>query len=274
LVVFPSASGDAGNLGVRHHFVEAAVFENGCNPVEAECVAKAIIDHAERNPAETLGVGTFNLKQSVLIRDILDQLCAHDPHAREAVERLEQHPTEPLFINNLETLQGHERDVVLISYTYGPDPVSGRVMNRFGPVSGPAGGRRINVLVTRARRRVQVYASMHPSDILGGPDKSVGVNAFRDYLEYSATGVVPQRGSPSDRGPESPFEESLARVIRSMGLVAEPQLGVAGYFKGSNRSCCSQGLSPLCGESLNNSRSHSLVMVVDVFLKVYQCPFY
>lgn len=230
LVVFPSATGDANNLGVRRHYVEGGKFEGGCNLPEAERVAQAIIDHAIQNPHETLGVGTFNLRQSVVIQDMLDRLCANNAQAREAVEQLEQHLTEPLFINNLETLQGHERDVILISYTYGPDPVSGRVMNRFGPVTGPAGWRRINVLVTRARRRVEVFASMNPTDILGGPAKSVGVNAFKDYLEYSENGAVPDRGLTSKRGPESPFEESLARVIRRMGLDAVPQVGVAGYF--------------------------------------------
>lgn len=71
---------------------------------------------------------------------------------------------------------------------------------------------------------------MRPGDIVGGPGKSAGVNAFKDYLEYADTGLISQRGSLSGGVPESPFEESLARVIRGMGLEAVPQVGVAGFF--------------------------------------------
>jgi superfamily I DNA and/or RNA helicase/very-short-patch-repair endonuclease len=230
LIVFPSPAGAAQNLGLRFHPVDGGKFEGGCNPREAECVARAIVQHALTFPNETLGVGTFNLKQSILIQDWLQKLCESDASARAAVEELETHETEGLFVNNLETLQGHERDVIFISYTYGPDPASGRVMNRFGPITWETGWRRMNVLITRARRRVEVFSSMRPSDIQGGPDKGRGVNAFKDYLEFCSSGVMPDRGRFSNRDMESPFEEAVARVIARMGLEVVPQVGVAGYF--------------------------------------------
>lgn len=229
LVVFPSPTADAGRLGIRYHEITGATFQSGENLVEAEAVADAICRHVLERPGETLGVGAFNIRQSRLIEDLVDKRCDQDSRVQVAVEAFRQQH-EDLFIKNLENLQGDERDVIFISYTYGPDPASGRVMNRFGPMTGSAGWRRLNVLITRARQRVEVFSSMRPSQIVGGPDKSLGVNAMRDYLEFAGTGVMPERGVLTGREPDSPFEMAVARVVESLGLRAVPQVGVAGYF--------------------------------------------
>jgi very-short-patch-repair endonuclease len=228
LVVFPSPSTDEGALGLRFHYVEGASFDKGANRVEAERVAQAIVNHAKVNPQESLAVASFNAKQSGLIQDLLESLCVKDEEARFAVELL--NGNERLLIKNLENLQGDERDVVFISYTYGPDPASGRVMNRFGPIAGEAGWRRLNVMVSRARRRVEVFSSIRHSDIQSGLSKSRGVTAFRDYLEYVQTGFLPDRAVITDRPMDSPLEEAVARAITSLGYEVVPQVGVAGYF--------------------------------------------
>jgi len=229
LVVFPSASTDSASLGFRYHFIENATFVGGCNIEEAKAVAAAIVEHAKKTHHETLGVGTFNMKQRDVIRDCLDKLCEQDATARDAIDRLNEN-YDKLFIKNLENLQGDERDVIFISYTYGPDRDAGKVMNRFGPITGVYGWRRLNVLITRARRRVEVFTSMKSSDILGGPDRSLGVNAMKDYLEFARTGTLPDRGLYTGKAPDSPFEISVASVITRMGLKVVPQVGVAGYF--------------------------------------------
>jgi very-short-patch-repair endonuclease len=229
LVAFPSPVHDTGRLGIRYHQVEDAYYKNGKNPVEAQTIAQAIVDHATRNPDESLGVGTFNREHQSMIEDELDRICTSDPEARHAVARLSE-GTDGLFVKNLENLQGDERDVIFIAYTYGPDPASGRVFNRFGPITASNGWRRLNVLVTRARRRVEVFSSMKPSDIHGGPEKSRGINAMKDYLEYAKTGDLKGHVHWSNRSPESPFEIAVARAVRNMGLEVVPQVGVAGYF--------------------------------------------
>jgi len=229
LVVFPSPTTAAGRLGLRWHHVEDAFFTGGCNPIEANVVAEAIAHHAIEHPDETLGIATFNVKQAQAIRDRLDELASNDSHVRLALERFQDH-TDRLFVKNLENVQGDERDVIFISYTYGPDPATKVVMNRFGPMTGQHGWRRLNVLITRAKRRVEVFSSMKPSDIKGGPERSRGVNSMKDYLQYAMTGQLVDRGSFSDREPDSPFEIAVARVIEGLGLKVVPQVGVAGYF--------------------------------------------
>ena len=229
LVVFPSPTRGAGQLGLHFHFVEGGTFVGGCNPIEADQVARAIVEHAKRSPDQTLGVGAFNLLQREAIQDRLDSICGEDSAGREAVGKLLE-AADPLFIKNLENLQGDERDVIFISYTYGLDPASGKVMNRFGPMNSQHGWRRLNVLVTRARRRVEVYSSMQPEQILGGPERGRGPNSMRDYLEFAKTGLLADHGARSGREPDSPFEVAVASVVRRLGFAAVPQVGVAGYF--------------------------------------------
>ncbi len=229
LVVFPSATTDSSRLGIRHHYVEGASFVGSCNVKEAQAVVAAIVEHARTSPDESLGVGTFNLKQRDCISELLYKMCEQDSSAREAIDRLNENH-DRLFVKNLESLQGDERDVIFISYTYGPDPDNGKVMNRFGPITGNYGWRRLNVLITRARLRVEIFSSMKSSEINGGPDKSFGVNAMKDYLEFAKIGRLPDRGLTSGREPDSPFEVAVSRVVRRMGLQVVPQVGVAGYF--------------------------------------------
>jgi hypothetical protein len=63
---------------------------------------------------------------------LLDKRCESDPLARAALEQFDlQREHEPLFIKNLENLQGDERDVIFISFTYGKDPASGKVFKTF-----------------------------------------------------------------------------------------------------------------------------------------------
>jgi len=229
LIVFPSPTNRSGLLGVSLEFVEGGVFKDRRNLPEAVAVADAVIRHAIEFPGESLGIGTFNISQAELIADLIDKRCGSDPQAREAIDAISgEH--EPLFIKNLENLQGDERDVIFISYTYGPDAASGRVFNRFGPINSDGGWRRLNVMVTRARSRVRVFASFRPEDINVGPQSSRGVVAFRDYLRFAQTGRLPEQAIMTGKAPDSPFEVAVARVVESMGLQAVPQVGVAGYF--------------------------------------------
>jgi very-short-patch-repair endonuclease len=231
LIVFPSPGTDRGRLGLFLHKIENGFFRNRQNQEEAERIVEAIIEHVTNRPQESLGIGTLNQNQARLISDLLDARCEKDPLSRAAMEQFElQREHEPLFIKNLENLQGDERDVIFISFTYGKDPASGKVAKRFGPMNQEVGWRRFNVLITRARRRLEVFSSMTPLDVGGGPSMSRGVNAMRDFLEFCQTRQVPDRQIDTGRPPGSEFEEAVGKVISEFGLRYVPQVGVAGFF--------------------------------------------
>jgi superfamily I DNA and/or RNA helicase len=49
---------------------------------------------------------------------------------------------EPLFVKNLENVQGDERDFIFISMTYGRETGATALKQRFGPIAGKQGHRR------------------------------------------------------------------------------------------------------------------------------------
>lgn len=228
LVIFPSTGTDGKKLGISFNYIEEATFQGRQNIKEAEAVAKAAINHCINNPSESLMIVTMNIPQQDLIESILDRLTENDPVARKAVEEASM-KNEEFTVKNLENIQGHQRDVVFISMTYGKDPDSKKVMQRFGPINGKSGRRRLNVLFTRAKNRNEIFSSMKYSDILGSIGQESGVNDLRNYLNFAETGILADEGKITGIGPDSEFEESVIRVIRSTGLIATPQIGVGGF---------------------------------------------
>jgi hypothetical protein len=139
------------------------VYDKRMNPAEADQVVKIIADLLRRAEPPSIGVACFNLSQRDLIVERLEERAAGDEEfARrlaEARSRRGSGSFEGLFVKNLENVQGDERDHIIISTTYGPDP-KGRFYRRFGPLGSSGGGRRLNVLVTRAREAVHLVTSI------------------------------------------------------------------------------------------------------------------
>ena len=169
LIIFPSAGRSKAKLGVFFHYMEDATLVKRKNDKEAQMVANAAIQHLIHNPGESLLVATMNLPQQELIESWIDRLTEKDAVARQAVEEARTRESEEFSVKNLENIQGHQRDVVFISMTYAKDPQSGRVLQRFGPLNGKDGRRRLNVLFTRAKLRTEVFSSMTFQDITSSP---------------------------------------------------------------------------------------------------------
>jgi len=139
------------------------VYDKRCNPAEADQVCRIVQDLLRRAKPPAIGIACFNLQQRDLILDKLDELASADSdfghRLAEARNRRGQGSFDGLFVKNLESVQGDERDHIIISTTYGPD-VKGKFYRRFGPLGRAGGGRRLNVLVTRAREEVHLITSI------------------------------------------------------------------------------------------------------------------
>lgn len=230
LIIFPAPFGTKEDYGVKYHFVENALYQKGKNRSEAEIVAISIMDHFKRCPKLSLGVATFNIEQRDLIQDELERLQKRNPWLEERIKKSDL-SEEPFFIKNLENVQGDERDVIFISTTYGPDIETRQVYQRFGPINLPMGWRRLNVIVTRAKKRVDLFTSMRSSDIHITPGASLGVRALRKYLEYAEKGTIPDFGDSKGRGEaDSDFEIAVSKVLNQNGFKTCFQVGVAGFF--------------------------------------------
>ncbi len=228
LIVFPSPQKESREFGVHSTFISTSSYKSGRNRNEARVVVENIIRHYQSRKRESLGVIAINKRQAEEIQLLFDNVRRDDPVIDSLIT--EHEAGQPLFIKNLENVQGDERDVIFISTTYGPEKPGGRVFQRFGPLNSDVGWRRLNVMVTRARQRVEVFTSLRPTDILIDTNSSRGVKAFRDYLEYAATGNITEHGRVSGRAFDSEFEEAVAKILGDLGYECDPQVGVAGFF--------------------------------------------
>ena len=206
----------------------AGKYKGRINIEEAQKVAEAAIAFMAAEPDKSLGIVTLNQAQRDVLLEEMERLVPREASAEQFVERWEN-TLEPFFVKNLENVQGDERDVIFISTVYGPDATTGVVMNRFGPINSKQGHRRLNVLFTRAKHRVEIFTSMRPSDIRTDEKSQRGVHILKAYLEYAETGRL-DAGSVSGREPDSDFEELVRDRLKEKGFEVVSQVGVAGYF--------------------------------------------
>jgi very-short-patch-repair endonuclease len=230
LVTFPSPAETADNLGVEEIRVDG-VYRRGTtrdNPVEAQAVADRIFWHAERGQ-RSIGIVAFNEAQASLI----DEVLRRDPRRQDPrfAALFEGGRLDGLFVKNLENVQGDERDIIIFSVGYGPDE-HGKLTMNFGPVIYEGGWRRLNVAITRARRRVEVVCSFGAERLADGGRRNRGVDELRRYLEFAQRGpasLVIDDGLDTGGEPESLFEEAVVRTVRSWGYDVVSQVGTAGY---------------------------------------------
>ena len=237
LRIFRSPRGQSEEFGVTNKYIENGTYSSRINEREAEAIVEEVSEHMRHHRGETLMVVTMNVDQKEEI-DRQFQIAREQPengHIKMYIDDRKQEPSQEIFdVKNLESVQGDERDVVFISYTYGPDPDSTtrKVKQSFRNISKENGWRRLNVLFTRARKRVRVFHSIMTSDIV--PENSQGVRsrgkvAFRDYLEFAETGNI--QGIMNVRGePDNEFEESIGSALIQLGYKIDYQVGFSGFW--------------------------------------------
>jgi very-short-patch-repair endonuclease len=228
LCVVPSPTTITAMHGLHFRLVKDGVFDRGntaTNRVEARAIADAVIEHARRYPKKSLGVGAFSVAQRDAIRDELElKQRAHVELARYFAPG----GPEPFFVKNLENIQGDERDVIFISVGYARD-ASGYMAMNFGPLSSQGGERRLNVLISRARERCEVFSSITADDIDLQRAKSRGAAAFKTFLRYAATGVLDTQEA-TGRDYDSDFERQVADALTAHGHEVHRQVGTAGFI--------------------------------------------
>ncbi|WP_420225572.1 DUF3320 domain-containing protein [Pigmentiphaga litoralis] len=228
LYIVPSPYTQEAGMGLRFHHVPDGVFDSGgsgANVIEARVVAAAILAHAQQTPELSLGVATFSVSQRKAITDELEALRRAQP-ATEGF--FSAHPSEPFFVKNLENVQGDERDVIMISVGYARN-AQGSLTMRFGPLGAEGGERRLNVLISRAKRRCEVFASITDEDIDLERAKGKGVLAFKLFLHYARTGRL-EVGHHTVRDAQHVFETQVATALQAKGYQVHPRVGIAGIF--------------------------------------------
>jgi hypothetical protein len=234
LVTFPAPYERTKELGVQFVHVPNGVFDRGRtarNQIEARKVVEVVAEQVRANPDHTIGVVAFSVAQQEAIQDELARMLRIDP----GLERfLGAGRLNGFFVKNLETVQGDERDVIIFSIGYGRDE-SGKLYNNFGPINRKGGARRLNVAVTRARRKVIVVSSITAKDIrladvaASQGELPDGARLLRAYLEYAETGVLQGDGAHVDRDVLGTLERDVASVVRGLGYEIVERVGTSEY---------------------------------------------
>ncbi len=230
LLTFPAPAPAAAGLGVRLVHVDG-VYDRAAsqqNRREADALVADVVARL-RDPSRarhSVGIVTFSQAQQVLIEDLLDRARVEHPEIEPAFVSA----AEPVFVKNLENVQGDERDVILFSICYGPDP-AGKIHENYGPLNQQGGERRLNVAVTRARRELVVFSSVR-ADQVATRSQALGARHLRAFLDYAQRGqealVAATTADPS-RGVESPFEANVCTALRARGHEVHTQVGCSGY---------------------------------------------
>jgi superfamily I DNA and/or RNA helicase/very-short-patch-repair endonuclease len=226
LVIFPNP-GSKSRMGLAFHHLPEAIYDRGktrTNPREAEAVADAVIDHALKNPKQTLGVVAFSTAQMQAIQFAIENRRRKSP---EVEGFFRAHPHEPFFVKNLENVQGDERDVIFISIGYGRIE-DGKVPMSFGPLNNE-GGERLNVLITRAKLRCEVFTNIISEDIKTSDTTKFGIRALKSFLYFAQHGkfnIDKDIPLPVKR----PFEDIVSDELTRSGYIIRKQVGSEGFY--------------------------------------------
>ncbi len=227
LFTFPAAS-SSDRLGVRFEFVPDGMYDRKStrtNRKEAEAVVKYIFDRLEHSRKKrSIGVVTFSQAQKDLIEDLLEEERAKHP---DLEPYFSDKTPEPLFVKNLENVQGDERDVILFSIGYAPD-VTGKFAMNFGPLNRQGGERRLNVAITRAKEQVVVFSSIHANQIDLTRTGAVGAAHLKFFLDYAEKGIRIQHKNDTESA-RNGLAVQIAGFLAENGYESEHDFGSSEY---------------------------------------------
>jgi very-short-patch-repair endonuclease len=193
-----------------------------------ECLRR-LLDPAFRASGHSIGIITLNSEQQKLVSDLLDVARVKHP---EIEPYFQEESLEPVIVKNLETVQGDERDVIILGIGFGPTEPGAQVMSmNFGPLNKEGGWRRLNVAVTRARREMLLFTSFDPSMIDMNRTSARAVHDLRHFIEFAQRGprALAEAVAGSVGPYESPFEQYVAEGLRTKGWKVVPQIGVSKF---------------------------------------------
>lgn len=228
--------------------VENGIWIDKKNEQEAKEVVrlvKEILNTRKNN--ETLGVITFNSSQMNLIEDLIEKekMMDSDFAAKMLTEekRFSNGENISFFVKNIETVQGDERDIIIFCIGYAKNE-KGKVAINFGWLNQDGGENRLNVAISRAKKKIYVITSIEPEELVVDYTKNDGPKLFKQYLEYVRslsngendlvkTQLLSLLGGNEIVSQElaynSTFENELCEKLIEKGYNIEKQYGVGGY---------------------------------------------
>jgi superfamily I DNA and/or RNA helicase/very-short-patch-repair endonuclease len=234
LVTFPSAV--TKNSAVVFHKVDG-LYSKGKgrnNIIEANRVTDFIVERLKNKSLNklTMGVVTLNTEQQRCIEDSLDDKRRQYPEIETFFNSTDTY--DGIFVKNLESVQGDERDIIIFSLGYGPTEPKAKTMSmNFGPLNKEGGERRLNVAVTRATTEMHVFSSFGASMIDLSRTSSIAIRHLKSFLEYAEKGPIALAEKTIEESGvdqfDSDFEHAVAFALREKGWQVQTQVGVSKF---------------------------------------------
>lgn len=224
LVTFPSVDDMVSHVSCR--YVDG-IYENSCNKIEAQAVVDEIITRLKHDDGKSIGVVAFSKSQSDVIESLLYKALKKHPEL-DAIDRERE---EPVFVKNLENVQGDERDVILFSIGYGPDS-QGKLPTNFGPLRLGGGERRLNVAVSRSRYEMVVFSSLHPEQIDERKIDAKGVVELKKFITFAEHGKLSSQNISKSSGVISNRNHMIQQLvdkIRDNGYEVRTAIGSSAF---------------------------------------------
>ena len=222
LITFPSIDDQISKVTLRQI---NGVYDKGktrSNLAEAQAIVEEVKERLSNPKLSHLSIGivSFSKVQQNLIDDLLCDELAKYPK----LESLAFDGNEPIFIKNLENVQGDERDVILFSVGYGPDKY-GKVSMNFGPLNNNGGERRLNVAVSRARYEMVVFSTLRAEQIDLKRTHAAGVEGLKKFLEFAEKGSAPVILNNVNDNIPSCIVQQIAASLKEKGYSVKMNVG-------------------------------------------------
>ncbi|SHH95607.1 AAA domain-containing protein [Clostridium grantii] len=201
----------------------------------------------ERKNNETLGIITFNINQRTCIEDMLEKRARENQEFKELytkeIDRVEDNEDVSLFVKNIENVQGDERDVIIFSVGYGKNE-DNKISVNFGSLSQDGGENRLNVAISRAKKKIYVVTSVEPEELKVENTKNLGPKLFKKYLQYAravsnsnkeeAQNILLSVLDTKSKNKEDvqynkDFELEVGKALKKKGYEVHTEVGVSSY---------------------------------------------
>ena len=226
--------------------IDNGMWKGRCNKEEAKKVVSIIKAFLlDRKNKETVGIITFNTNQREAILDEIDRECLKDQEFsnlyKKELERTDNGEDIGIFVKNIENVQGDERDHIIFSIGYAKNE-EGKVVRNFGWLNQQGGENRLNVAISRAKRKITIVTSIFPEELEVNDLKNMGPKLYRKYLEYcfaiskkdttTATvilnSLIDNKESVEEKEIE-PFTKEIIDTLALSGITAEASVGMGNY---------------------------------------------